>query len=338
MITIAQIGVGPWGQNHIRAFAGLQGCRLKLCCDIYMDGLQKNEIVKSHNIRLTKNFEDILKDREIQAVVIATSAATHAELAIKALNSGKHVLVEKPLALNLKDAEEIIKTADKNKRIVMVGHLLLYHPAVLKLKDYIRNGELGEILYLYSTRVNLGRIREDENALWSLTAHDISVSLFLLEDMPMEVTAKGESYVRKGIEDVVFVTLRFKNNILSAIHASWLDPHKIRKFTVVGSKKMVVFDDMQSTEKIRIYDKGFDWQTTNSTYEAFLTLREGDICIPKINMVEPLKVECQHFLDCINNGQRPVTDGMNGLQVLNVLTVAQRSLEKEGQPIRINSF
>lgn len=335
MITLAQVGAGAWGQNHIRTFSRLKDCYLKICCDKRKEALEKIKAIYNRKLRLTENFEDILHDEEIEAVVIVSPAPTHASLAIEALSAGKHVFVEKPLALSLEDGKRIQELAQKNKRILMVGHLLLYHPAVLKLKDYIQKGELGKIFYLYSTRVNLGRIREEENALWSLTSHDISVVLFLLEDIPEEVSAKGESYLRKGIEDVVFATLKFKNNILAQIHASWLDPHKIRKFTIVGSKKMAVFDDMESTEKIRIYDKGFDWQKNYGSYETFLTLREGDIHIPKINMIEPLGLECQHFLDCIKNNQGPISDGENGLEVLKVLAAAQKSLEANGEPIKI---
>lgn len=338
MVTLAQVGVGVWGQNHIRTLSSLPDCYVKICCDKRKEALEKARSIYNRDLKLTEHFKDILEDKEIDAVVIASSAATHAELAIKALSSGKHVFVEKPLALNLQDAQSVVEEARKNKRILMVGHLLLYHPAVLKLKSYIENGEIGNVLYLYSTRVNLGRVREEENALWSLTSHDISVALFLLEDMPEEVTVKGQSYLREGIEDVVFATLKFKNNVLAQIHASWLDPHKIRKFTVVGSKKMVVFDDMEASEKVRIYDKGFDWQKNFGNYETFLTLRQGDIHIPKVNMVEPLRIECQHFLDCINNNHQPVADGENGLNVLKVLTAAQRSLETNGKTIKMDQI
>jgi len=336
MITLAQVGAGAWGQNHIRTFFSLKDCYLKICCDKKKEALEKIENIYNQNLKLTTNFEDILHDKDIDAIVIATSANTHASLSLEALSSGKHVFVEKPLALNLKEGEKIVEVAKKNNRILMIGHLLLYHPAVLKLKEYIENGELGDILYLYSTRVNLGKIREEENALWSLTAHDISVALFLMEDLPEEVAVRGESYLRKGIEDVVFASFKFKNDVMAHIHASWLDPHKIRKFTVVGSKKMAVFDDMESAEKIRIYDKGFDWQKNHGSYENFLTIREGDIRIPKINMAEPLKIECQHFLDCIVTNKKPITDGENGLKVLKILTAAQKSLEKNGAPIKID--
>ena len=335
MITLAQVGVGAWGQNHIRTFSSLNDCYLKICCDKRKEVLEKIETIYNRKLKLTTQFEDILQDEEIEAVVIATPAPTHASLAIQALSAGKHVFVEKPLALGVEEGKSVQEAARKNKRILMVGHLLLYHPAVLKLKSYIRSGELGKILYLYSTRVNLGKIREEENALWSLTSHDVSVALFLLEDTPEEVTAKGESYIRKGIEDVVFVTLKFKNDVLVQIHASWLDPHKMRKFTVVGSKKMAVFDDMQTSEKIRLYDKGVDHKVDYQTYAEYLALRNGDINIPRIDMMEPLQIECQHFLDCIKNDSQPISNGDNGMETLKVLEAAQTSLNKGGLPVNI---
>jgi predicted dehydrogenase len=335
MINLGQIGIGEWGKNLLRNFVNLKDCSVKICCDKNKSVLEKIKLNYNDKIKVTDNFDDLLKDLKLDAVVIATLPATHAYFAIKALSKGKHVFVEKPLALKLEDAEEMIRQAKKNKRILMVGHLLLYHPAVKKLKNYIKSGILGDIHYIYSTRVNLGQVRQEENALWSLTSHDISVAIHLLEKIPHQVLATGRPYIRKHIHDVVFVTLDFKDNIIVHIHASWLDPHKIRKFTIVGSKKMAVFDDMESTEKIRIYDKGFNWQKNYGNYETFLTLREGDIHIPKINMVEPLKLECQHFIDCIHRNQDPLTDGNNGLEVLRVLDVAQKSLEANGKTIKI---
>lgn len=335
MITIGQIGAGIWGQNLLRNFYNLKECNLKICCDKNREVLEKIKSQYAGKIKITDDFDDLIKDPHLDAVVIATLPITHAHFALKALSSGKHVFVEKPLALNVSDAKEMVTAAKRNKRILMVGHLLLYHPAVKKLKNYIDDGLLGKVHYLYSTRVNLGQVREEENALWSLTAHDISVALWLLGEEPLGVSASGKSYIRSKIQDVVFVTLNFKNKIMAHIHASWLDPHKIRKFTVVGSKKMAVFDDMESTEKLRVYDKGFDWQKNDGSYESFLTLREGDINIPKINMVEPLKLECQHFIDSIKNDTLPLSDGENGLTVLRILTAAQKSLEANGKPIKI---
>jgi predicted dehydrogenase len=310
---------------------------MKTCCDKNKQVLEKVKSQYAGNINITDDFDGLIKDPQIDAVVIATLPVTHAHFALKALSAGKHVFVEKPLALDLDDGKEMIKAAKRNKKILMVGHLLLYHPAVKRLKDYIEDGSLGKVHYLYSSRVNLGQVREEENALWSLTAHDISVAIYLLKEQPFEVSVTGKSYLRKEIQDVVFVTLNFKNKVMAHIHASWLDPHKVRKFTVVGSNKMAVFDDMESAEKLKIYDKGFDWQKKNNygTYETFLTIREGDIYMPKINMVEPLKLECRHFIESIKNNTQPLSDGENGLEVLKVLTAAQKSLEENGKPFKI---
>lgn len=335
MINLGQIGAGIWGQNLLRNFFNARDCTVKICCDRNKSAL---EIIRRNyhdNIKLTDSFDALLKESNLDAVVVATLPATHAHFAIKALSKGKHVFVEKPLALKLEDAKEMLRVAKRKKRILMVGHLLLYHPAIQKLKTYIREGALGDIQYIYSTRVNLGQVRAEENALWSLTSHDISVAMYFTENKPYQVQATGKSYIRSHIQDVVFVNLNFKNNVIAHIHASWLDPHKMRKFTIVGSKKMAVFDDMESSEKIRIYDKGFDWQKNTGTYETFLTLREGDIHIPKIDMVEPLKLECQHFIDCINRNRQPLSDGNNGLEVLEVLNAAHNSLIKNGKAVKI---
>lgn len=335
MINLGQIGAGTWGQNLLRSFFNAKDCAVKICCDRNRSALEKINRTYRDNIKLTDSFDVLLKEPNLDAVVVATLPATHAHFAIKALSKGKHVFVEKPLALRLEDAKEMIKAAKRNKKILMVGHLLLYHPAIKKLKTYIEEGVLGDIQYIYSTRVNLGQVRAEENALWSLTSHDISVAIYFTAKKPQQVQATGKSYIRSRIQDVVFVNLNFKNNVIAHIHASWLDPHKIRKFTIVGSKKMAVFDDMESSEKIRVYDKGFDWGKNYGSYDTFLTLREGDIHIPKIDMVEPLKLECQHFIDCISKNQKPLSDGENGLEVLSVLDAAQRSLEENGKAIKI---
>lgn len=335
MINLGQIGIGAWGQNLLRNFSNLKDCSVRVCCDKNKSALERVKLAYNDRISVTDDFNALLKDGGIDALVVATLPATHSYFAIRALSRGKHVFVEKPLALKLEDAKEMIRVAKKEKRILMVGHLLLYHPAIKKLKSYLEEGVLGDIQYIYSTRVNLGQVRAEENALWSLTAHDISVAMHLLGTKPNQVQTTGKSYIRSHIQDVVFVNLNFKNNVIAHIHASWLDPHKMRKFTIVCSKKMAVFDDMESSEKIRIYDKGFDWQKNSGTYETFLTLREGDIHIPKIDMVEPLKIECQHFIDCINRNQQPLSDGNNGLEVLEVLNAAHDSLIKNGKTVKI---
>lgn len=335
MIQIGQIGVGNWGQNLLRNFFNIKECSVKICVDKNTSLLEKISAQYQNKIKVCKDYDNILKDKDIEAVVIATLPISHAQITIKALKSGKHVFVEKPMALDVSSAIEMIKTAKKYKKILMVGHLLLYHPAVNRIKKYINDGTLGDTYYIYSTRVNLGKVRVDENALWSLTVHDISVANYLFEQIPTEVIAIGDSYIRHGTEDVVFLTLRYKNKLLSHIHASWLDPHKIRKLTVVGSKKMAVLDDMEGSEKIRLYDKGFDRKKNIDIYEDFFTLREGDILIPHIDMKEPLKIECQHFIDCILENKVPLTDGENGLAVVKVLEAAQRSLASGGESIKL---
>lgn len=335
MINIAQIGVGAWGKNHLRNFFEMSGCNVKICCDKDNRALEKIRSDYKGKIRCVIDPEIIFNDHTIDAVVIATLPDTHAKLAVRALESGKHVFIEKPLAMSVKEGLAIKKAVLGSRKICMVGHILLYHPAVEVLKKFIDNGSLGNIYYLYSTRVNLGQVRKEENALWSLTSHDISVVMRLLGDKPISVSTTGAAYLRKNVDDVVFVNLRFKKGVIAHIHASWLDPHKIRQFTVVGEKKMAIFDDMEGVEKLRIYDKGVDKTTDSNSYETFLTLRSGDILVPKINMEEPLKVECREFLECIKNGRKPITDVDNGIDVLEVLEAAQKSLDHGGTEVKI---
>jgi predicted dehydrogenase len=336
MIIISQIGIGAWGKNHLRNYAKLEGCRVKYACDknkTLLDGVSRDY---KGDIAVTQDPEDIFRDMEVEAVIIATLPDTHAKLAIKAIESGKHVFIEKPLAMSVKEGLEIKKAVEKHKKICMVGHILLYHPAVHALKKYVEEGYLGDICYIYTTRVNLGQVRKEENALWSLTSHDISVIMYLLGKNPVSVSASGEAYLRKNVHDVVFVNLNFKNNSIAHVHASWLDPHKIRQFTIVGSKRMAVFDDMSSTEKLKIYDKGVDRVTDNNSYETFLTLRSGDILVPKLNMEEPLKLECQEFLDCVKHNRQPLADVDNGIEVLKVLEAAQKSLDHKSMNVELN--
>jgi predicted dehydrogenase len=245
------------------------------------------------------------------------------------------VFVEKPLALSVADAEELVKLARDRERILMVGHLLLHHPAVRYMKELVKNGELGDLYYITSQRVNLGKVRQDENALWSFAPHDLSVILHLLEDEPMDVAARGSAFLQGGVEDVVFLHLRFPGGRMAHVHVSWLDPHKLRQFTLVGSRKMVVFDDMEASEKIRVYDKGVDRGNQFVSYSDALTVRSGDIVLPRISLQEPLRIECQHFVDCIRERRTPLTDGEGGLAVVRVLAAAQASLEAGGAPISV---
>lgn len=332
--TIGIVGLGYWGPNLLRNFVQLDGCKVRICCDLNEDNLRRAK-AQYPGIKTTDNYASLLQDPEIQAIVIATSASTHYDLAKQAVLRDKHVFVEKPLTLDVPQAEELVQLAQQNGNKLMVGHLMEYHPAIEKLKGMIRNHELGDIYYLYSQRVNLGKIRKDENALWSFAPHDISIIMYLLGAEPENVSARGQAYLQDDIEDVVFLNLLFPGKVMAQIQLSWLDPHKIRRTTIVGSEKMAVFDDMEPTEMIRIYDKGV---VNNASYGSFgesLSLRFGDVTIPYIKMVEPLRLECQHFIDCIRNDTQPRSDGWDGLRTVRVLQAAQESLDKGGVPVSL---
>ena len=334
MIKIGLIGCGAWGKNLLRNFSNLPGCVLLSCCDENPKQIEKLR-PNYPKVKFTQDQKEIIENPNLDAVVISTPPASHFKLSRAAILADKDVFVEKPMVLEVAEGEELVKLAEEKKKILMVGHIMEYHAVTLKLKEYINKGELGKVYYLYSTRVNLGKVRDIENALWSFAPHDISMILFLLEKDPISVTATGECYLQKGIEDVAFMTMHFPDGVMAHIHVSWLDPHKDRKLTVVGDKKMAVFDDTESSEKIWIYDKGVDTKLDYNTYGEYLSLRFGDILIPKIESTEPLKVECEHFIDCVQNRKTPRSDGEDGLRVLKVLDAAQRSLKMGGTPVRI---
>jgi predicted dehydrogenase len=334
MVRVAVIGVGYWGPNFVRIMDELPDAELVAVCD--NDTSKFGKLANSYpHLKLTDNLESVFNDEKIDAAVIATGSESHYQIARDCLEHDVHVLVEKPLALNSTHASELIDIASKRNRVLLVGHLLRYHRGVQKLKEYIDDGYLGKILYIYTSRVNLGRIRKEESALWSFATHDISVVNYLLDGQPDSVTATGQAYVREGVHDVVFTTLHYPGNVMAHLHVSWLDPHKIRQTTVVGDKKMAVLDDTQATEKLRIYDKGVDFVPSYGDYAESLSIRVGDIYIPKIDMAEPLKTECQHFLDCILKGAEPLTDGQCGLEVLRVLEAAEKSLREESRAIPV---
>ncbi len=332
-LTIACVGAGYWGKNLVRVFHDLPRTRLKLVCDL--DSSARKAVLRQyHDVEVTAEYERALQDAEVEAIVLAVPAACHFQTGKQALEAGKHLYVEKPLTLSAAEAAELVELAARRDRILMVGHLLEYHPAVEMLKGLIEQGKLGDIYYLYSQRVNLGIVRKDENALWSLAPHDIAVILHLLEQAPDTVSARGECYLQQGIEDAVFVNLHFGDGKMAQLQLSWLDPHKIRKLTIVGSRKMAVFDDMESAEKVRIYDKAAE-QGSYESYGDAITLRFGDVVIPHVNMVEPLKLECQHFVQCVRERKVPRSDGRDGLRVVRVLEAAQRSLQQNGAPVGV---
>ncbi len=332
MVRIGTVGLGAWGWNLTRNFASLKDCQLVTCFDL--DAKRREQAASAWpGTQPVDSFEKLLM-ADIDAVAIASPAVTHYEFTKKALLSGRDVFVEKPFTLNVRDAEVLLELADKHNRVLMVGHLLEYHPVVHRLKNLIRSGELGPIYYIYSQRVNLGRIRGDENALWSFAPHDISQILFLLGMEPTNVSARGQSYIQEGIEDVVFLSLFFDNRIMAHIHLSWLDPHKVRRTTIVGQNKMAVFDDAENTEKLRIYDNHAEMPPATSYGEA-IQVRFGDIVIPRVEMTEPLKIECKHFIDCVRTRATPVSDAQDGLRVIRIIEAAQRSMEQDGIPVSV---
>ena len=334
MVDVAVVGVGGWGKNLARNYYQIPESRLRYICDLDQNKL---DYMSSQypGVRTTRRFDDLLEDDELQAVVIATTAPTHYPLCKAALEAGKDVYVEKPFVLTLDHARELIGLAERHERILMVGHLLEYHPVISQLKEMIAARSLGRINYVYSQRLNLGTVREDENALWNFAPHDISSILYLLGEEPTDVSARGQCYLQQNIEDVVFMTLNFSNRSMAHIHVSWLDPHKVRKLTIVGSKKMAVFDDLESTEKLKIYDKGAAYSGEYDTFAEYIGLRFGDITIPYLKVGEPLRLECQHFLECVTHRRQPLSDGRDGLRVIRVLDAAQRSLRENGVPIRV---
>ena len=335
-VGIAVVGTGDWGANLVRNFAALPGARLAVLCDL--DAARLERTVAQHpHARAAARVEDVASDPEVQAAVVSASAVQHHPIAKALLLAGKDVFVEKPLALSVADAEELVALARDRQRILMVGHLLLHHPAVRYMKDLVARGELGDLYYVTSQRVNLGKVRRDESALWSFAPHDLSVILHLIEDEPIDVAARGSAFLQSGVEDVVFLHLRFPGGRMAHVHVSWLDPHKLRQFTVVGSRKMVVFDDMEASEKIRIYDKGVDRGGQILSYSDSLTVRSGEIVIPKVSLQEPLRLECQHFVECVRERRPPLTDGASGLAVVRVLAAAQASLEAGGAPVAVRA-
>ena len=322
-VRVGVVGLGYWGPNLARNLAAIPGCEVAWLCDA-SEPARARLSASLPAARQSADIEDLLCDPDLDAIVLATPVPTHAELATAVVRAGKHCFVEKPLATNALDAERAVLAAQEAGRILMVGHLLEYHPAVTRLKELIDGRELGDLYYIYGNRLNLGKLRADENALWSLGAHDVSVALALIGQEPVECVAQGASYVREGVQDVVFCYLRFPSGVVAHLHLSWLDPHKERRITVVGSRRMATFDDMLIEGKLTIYDKGFD-EDTRSWGEYIA--RSGDTFSPRIPNSEPLRLECEHFIECIRSGAAPRSDGHSGLRVVRVLERLQLSLE-----------
>jgi len=326
MIQVAVIGAGYWGPNLIRNFNQIPDARVAYVCDL--DASKLTALAAQYpTLVATRDYARILDDSQVDAVVIATPVSTHRALTLDALRAGKHVLVEKPLAATAQAAREMNAAARAAQRVLMVGHTFIYNPAVVKVKEYIERGALGEIYYIDSARVNLGLHQFDINVIWDLAPHDISMILYWLGRRPLRVSARGNSYTQTDIEDVAFITLEFADKIMAHIHVSWMSPAKLRRTTIVGSKQMAVYDDLEVAEKVKLYDMGVE--------QLALNYRVGDVISPRLDVAEPLRVECKHFIDCIVEGKTPLTDGDAGLAVVRILEAATRSLREGGRTIEL---
>jgi predicted dehydrogenase len=334
-VRIGIIGLGYWGPNLARALASTPGCELAYACDLD-EGNRARIEGRYPGTVLTDRFDDLLEDDTLDAIVVATGAPSHHAIGMRVLEAGKHALIEKPLALTVADARELVETADAKGRVLMVGHLLRFHPVFQQLQATTESGALGRMLYLYTNRLNFGKVRADENALWSLAPHDISLALALAGERPEEVSARGEAFLREGVEDVVFGYLHFPSGLVAHLHVSWLDPHKSRKLTVVGSEGMAVFDDTETDRKLTVYEKASS-PSRFDTWGEFQALRTGDVKIPQVPNAEPLIQETKAFVDAIVAGKATVASGDEGLAVVEVLTALQTSLEQHGAPVRLDA-
>jgi predicted dehydrogenase len=334
--NIAIIGCGYWGPNLVRNFSTATGGSVVLLCDSREDRLAHLKSLYPH-VGTTTNLDDVLKNPDIDAVAIATPVGTHFTLAQKTLSADKHTFIEKPMASSAEQCRELVALAEKKELALMVGHTFLYSSPVRAIKELVASGELGELLYVSSRRLNLGLFQKDINVTWDLAPHDISIILHVVGDVPSYVACQGKADIAKGLEDVTNMSLGFTNGVLAMVQSSWLDPNKTREMTFVGNRKMLVYDDLQPVEKIKIYDKRVEVPPHYDSFAEFqYSYHYGDMLCPYIREVEPLKVECQHFVDCARNGTTPLSDGRNGLQVVCVLEAATKSLRNGGGKVPLN--
>lgn len=329
MIKIGLVGAGYWGKNLIRNIMESKEAALNIVCDI--DKAKLTKVKKRYpGVKITTNYLDLINDKSIDAVVISTNVNSHHNLAKKAIKNRKHVFVEKPMAETVEKAEELVELANKNKLTLMVGHIFLYSPPVIKIKEILQNNGIGKVYYISSSRVNLGIHQKDVSVIFDLAPHDFSILSYWLNEVPIKVSCIGYDYIQKGIPDVAFINLIFASGIIAHIEVSWLAPSKLRRTTIVGKKKMILYDDTESTEKVKIYDEGVDVIKPKSFGEFQLSYRVGDIVSPRIEPSEPLAEEVSHFCKCIKTGKKPRSDGINGLEVVKVLEAAERSLYNSG--------
>jgi len=335
--TVALVGFGYWGPNLARNLQNLAGPSWRYLVDASAERRDR-AATQYPQVTVTADLDDVLHDGEVGAVVLATPAATHAPLGRALLEAGKHVLVEKPLALSTVDAVGLARLADERGLVLMVGHTFEYVPAVRKMKEIVDKGEIGDLLYLHSQRLNLGRIQSDINAFWSIGPHDVSIANYLTGRRPDWAAARGARYLHDAVEDVAFVTLGYPGGVLAHMHVSWLDPSKTRKTTVVGSRQMIVYDDMDADARLRVYDKGADRLDADAYGAWQYRLRDGAMYVPRLEMAEPLAEELRHFLACAQTGDRPRTDGWNGAAVVAVLEAVDRSLTSGGVEVPVEKL
>jgi predicted dehydrogenase len=334
-LKVAVVGCGYWGPNLIRNFDSLPDCRVSAVCDSNAERLGRI-MVRYPAARPVTSFDALLADPEVEALVIATPVRTHFDLARRALQSGRHVFVEKPITASAAEAEELVALAGKKALTLMVGHVFVYSPAVRKIKELIGSGEIGQIFYISSQRLNLGIYQRDINVTWDLAPHDISIILHLLGRLPDQVSCHGQAHVTAGVEDVTVMTMKFADGPFASVQSSWLDPNKVRRTTIVGSRKMIVYDDIEPLEKIKIYDKRVEAPVHYESFGAFpYSYHYGDMLAPHIQQDEPLKVECQRFVDCARKGGRSESGGAEGLAVVRVLEAASESMHDGGHAVRL---
>jgi predicted dehydrogenase len=337
MIRVGIVGCGYWGPNLVRNCVANPDIQVKRVCDI---NPQRLNFVKQQYpfIELSSRYEDLLKD-DIDAVIIATPVKTHTPLALQALNAGKHVLVEKPFTTSVKEAEKLISAAQRRKLVLMVDHVFVYTPAVRKIKEICGRKQLGEIIYFDATRTNLGLFQRDTNVLWDLAPHDVAIMHFLLNKMPRYVSATGLSYFKNGLESMVYMTAffdsHFDSHSMAHFHWSWLSPVKVRTILLGGDKKMVLYDDTQPSEKIKVYDKGVGSPSPSKQHDLFISYRSGDMIAPKLDNTEGLKLVCEDFVHCIRYAKNPISHSQFSLNVIRIIEAAQQSLRKGGQKVKV---
>jgi predicted dehydrogenase len=334
MIRVAVIGYGYWGPNLVRNFQEVENARIVACCDLSADRLAQAK-AKYPSLEVTTDYDAMLIDPTVDAVAIATPVATHYAFARRALEHGKHVLVEKPIAASVAEAESLVEIAEKHDRTLMVNHTFIYTGAVRKMKEIVERGELGDLYYFDSVRINLGLIQRDVNVLWDLAPHDIAILDHLVKEKPVSICANGACHIGNGIENVAYLTVYFDNGLIAHFHNNWLAPVKIRTVLLGGSKKMILYDDMEASEKVKVYDRGVDVSSTEIVHRALISYRLGDMWAPKLDQTEALRLVASEFVDCIETGRCPLTDGIGGLNVVRILEAAEMSIKRRGREVKL---